>query len=191
MLSVKKCKKYYHPYSLLPVVQSGIYPLTPTLVELYLEVLKEDDALLRSLSLQGLGHFVGIQMNHQDLEKVNQSLLGLLQQSSTTGHTVEEIGRFFNKCAEKNENWFVEQVLVKLLDMAISGKLNIKRYTIEEIINSLYFRQSQCDLSFVKIFTSIAPDPYASGISFNGAARTIRTGIAIRNAQSFGSLCTT
>ncbi|XP_057379811.1 MMS19 nucleotide excision repair protein homolog [Daphnia carinata] len=108
----------------IDVAQSGIYPLIPALLELYLEVLKEDDALLRSLSLQGLGHFVGIGMNHQDLEKFNQSLLDLLLQPLTTGHTVEEIGQFFHKCAEQNESWFVEQVLVKLLDMAMSDKAN-------------------------------------------------------------------
>ncbi|KZS11165.1 MMS19 nucleotide excision repair protein [Daphnia magna] len=109
----------------IDVAQSGICPLIPTLLELYLEVLKEDDALLCGLSLQGLGHFVGIGLNHQDLEKVNQSLLGLLQQPLTTGHTVEEIGRYFYKCAEQNESWFVEQVLVKLLDMAVSDKANV------------------------------------------------------------------
>ncbi|KAK4011886.1 hypothetical protein OUZ56_020995 [Daphnia magna] len=108
----------------IDVAQSGISPLIPTLLELYLEVLKEDDALLCGLSLQGLGHFVGIGLNHQDLEKVNQSLLGLLQQPLTTGHTIEEIGRFFYKCAEQNESWFVEKVLVKLLDMAVSDKAN-------------------------------------------------------------------
>lgn len=175
----------------MPVAQSGISPLIPTLLELYLEVLKEDDALLCGLSLQGLGHFVGIGLNHQDLEKVNQSLLGLLQQPLTTGHTIEEIGRFFYKCAEQNESWFVEKVLVKLLDMAVSGNWVVNVVVLMKSLIFSKFRQSQCDLSSLKKFTSVAPDPRASAFPATCSARTIRTRIATGNAKDFSLLCAT
>jgi hypothetical protein len=100
--------------------------LTPTLLGLYLEVLKEDDTVLCNLSLQGLSHFIGICLNQKDLEKVNQTLLGLLQKSSTTESVIAEIGHFFCKSAEKNENWFIEQVLIQLLDIAVSSNWNFR-----------------------------------------------------------------
>ncbi|EFX86854.1 hypothetical protein DAPPUDRAFT_221700 [Daphnia pulex] len=105
------------------VAQSGLASLIPKLLELYLEVLKEDDAVLRNLSLQGLSHLIGTCLNHQDLEKVNGTLLDLLQKSTATDSVIAEIGHFFCKSAEKNENLFLEQVLVKLLDIAVSGSI--------------------------------------------------------------------
>lgn len=108
----------------MTVSQSGIDPLAEKLFELYLEVLQEDDAVLRSLSFQGFTHFVGVRMNRQESDKVNQTLLMLLQQPSITDNVVEEINRFLCKSVEQNE-WFVDQVVLQLLDIAISGKLII------------------------------------------------------------------
>lgn len=98
--------------------------MIPTLLELYLEILKEDDTVLRNLSLQGLSHLIDTCLNHQDLETVNETLLDLLQKSTATDSVITEIGNFFCKSAEKNENLFLEQVLVKLLDIAVSGISN-------------------------------------------------------------------
>lgn len=104
------------------MAQSGIDPLAARLFELYLEVLQEDDAVLRSLSFQGFTHFVGVRMNRQESDKVIQTLLMLLQQP-IADNVVEEINRFLCKSAEQNE-WFVDQVVLQLLDIAISGKTN-------------------------------------------------------------------
>ena len=98
--------------------------MAPTLLELYLEILKEDDTLLCNLSLQGLSHFIGVCLNQQDLEKVNQTLLDLLEKSATADSVITEIGGFFSRSAEKKENLILEQVLVKLLNMAVSGNSN-------------------------------------------------------------------
>ena len=124
VLKIVTTEKYILPVIFFTVSQSGVALLTPTLLELYLEVLKETDTILCNLSLQGLTHFIGICLNQQDLEKVNQALLDLLQKSSTLDSVIVEIGHFFCKSAEKNESWFIEQVLVKLLDIAVSSNLN-------------------------------------------------------------------
>lgn len=105
------------------MAESGINTLAPRLLELYLEVLKEDDPILRSLSLQGLSHFVGVRMDRQESERVHQALLSLLQQPNTADSVIEEINRFFCKYAEHKGDWFTELVVLKLLDMAVSGKL--------------------------------------------------------------------
>jgi hypothetical protein len=119
-----KSETFSYLWLYFTVAQSGVASLIPKLLELYLEVLKEDDAVLRNLSLQGLSHLIGTCLNHQDLEKVNGTLLDLLQKSTATDSVIAEIGHFFCKSAEKNENLFHEQVLVKLLDIAVSGNSN-------------------------------------------------------------------
>ena len=105
----------------LAVAQSGIHNLAQELLELYLEVIQEDDPVLRNLSIQGMAQFVGILMSQHESERVNHALLHLLQQATTAENVIEEISKFFSKCAEQNENWFIEQVVLKLLDMATFG----------------------------------------------------------------------
>lgn len=90
-------------------------------MEFYLKVLDEDDAVLRCLSLQGLAHFIGIRINHQESSRVNSALLALLQQPSLADNVIEELSRFFCKSAEHSPDFFAEQVVQKLLEMAVSG----------------------------------------------------------------------
>lgn len=101
--------------------QSGVDSLAETLIELYLEVFKEDDPILSNLSLQGLAHFLGIRFVYEEWDRVNQKVFSLLQQTSLQENVVEEIGRFFNKFAEQNQSCFTDRVLPQLLEMAITG----------------------------------------------------------------------
>lgn len=106
--------------------QSGVNALAEPLVELYLEGFKEVDPVLSSLSLQGLTHFVGVQTNLQDWERVNREIFLFLQSPSVSHNLTEEIGRFFYKFAEQHETSFTEQVLPKLLAMTTNGNNNFE-----------------------------------------------------------------
>ena len=92
--------------------------------DVYLNALNiQDDPVLQTLCLQGLGHFIGIRLRTEHLDKISQTLLCLLERQVIAENVVEEICQFFHKSALTNETWIVDQVVPQLFQKIHSSKM--------------------------------------------------------------------
>lgn len=104
----------------LTAVESGVYPHSSLLVDLYQSVLNENDALLHPLALQGLSHLVIVGLGRSD--RIVQTLLSLLNRSAEAESAADGVGKFFRISAEHCPDWAVMNLLPRLFDMIQSDK---------------------------------------------------------------------
>ena len=93
-----------------------------SLFELYVDILsREENATLKSLSLQGLALFLPLKTQMFDWKKITQSVLGLLSCKQLEQEVMREINSFFQKMATHNDELICDEVVPFLIREVENG----------------------------------------------------------------------